>query len=374
VSRTSPALGQRAVWRAPGRVNLIGEHTDYNDGFALPFAIPAGVTAAVTSRPDETLLISSIQVQSTAEISMPDLAPGAVTGWAAYPAGVVWALAELAGERPGVHIHVDGDVPLGAGLSSSAALICSVASALNELWQLGLSPAELVAITRRAENDFVGAPTGGLDQLASLMCTRGHALLLDLRAGTADQVPMELAAADLAILVTDTREQHSHAHGGYAERRAACLESARLLGVDALRDIDITTLPEAERRLADPVLFRVTRHVVTENARVLETVELLRAGRVEAIGPLLDASHNSLRDDFAVSTPKLDAAVDAARTAGALGSRMTGGGFGGSTITLGRSGDVPAIEAAIARSYAHHGYRPPRSWAVQPAQGAARVD
>jgi galactokinase len=305
---------------------------------------------------------------------MPDLAPGAVTGWAAYPAGVVWALAELAGERPGVHIHVDGDVPLGAGLSSSAALICSVASALNELWQLGLSPAELVAITRRAENDFVGAPTGGLDQLASLMCTRGHALLLDLRAGTADQVPMELAAADLAILVTDTREQHSHAHGGYAERRAACLESARLLGVDALRDIDITTLPEAERRLADPVLIRVTRHVVTENARVLETVELLRAGRVEAIGPLLDASHNSLRDDFAVSTPKLDAAVDAARTAGALGSRMTGGGFGGSTITLGRSGDVPAIEAAIARSYAHHGYRPPRSWAVQPAQGAARVD
>ncbi|MEO6144009.1 MAG: galactokinase, partial [Dermatophilaceae bacterium] len=240
--------------------------------------------------------------------------------------------------------------------------------------RLGLSPTELVAITRRAENAFVGAPTGGLDQLASLMCTSGHALLLDLRAGTLDQVPMDLAAGDLAILVTDSREEHSHADGGYTERRVSCLEAARLLGVDALRDIDVATLPDAERRLADPVLIGVTRHVVTENARVLDTVELLRAGKIEAIGPLLDASHSSLRDDFAVSTPRLDAAVEAARAAGAIGARMTGGGFGGCIISLARVGDLPAIEGSIARAYAQNGYRPPRSWTVQPAQGAARVE
>lgn len=374
MSRIGAPPAQRARWRAPGRVNLIGDHTDYNHGFALPFAIPSGVTSTVTSRPDDTLLISSVQRQSTAEVSMPDLSPGAVTGWAAYPAGVVWALTEMTGHGPGVHIEVDGDVPLGAGLSSSAALICSVAAAVNDLWNLGLSRSELVTVTRRAENDFVGAPTGGLDQMASLMCTNGHALLLDFRAGTANQVPIDLAAADLAILVTDSREQHSHAVGGYAGRRAACLEAARQLGVDALRDIDLTTLPDAERRLADPVLIRATRHVVTENARVLDTVDLLRAGRIEAIGPLLDASHDSLRDDFAVSTPRLDTAVDAARAAGALGARMTGGGLGGCAITLSRTGDVPAIEAAIARSYAHQGYRPPRSWTVQPSQGTARVE
>lgn len=372
MSETAP--GRRAVWRAPGRVNLIGEHTDYNDGFALPFAIPAGVTAAVTARPDDTLLISSTQQESVVEALMRDLAPSSVTGWAAYPAGVVWALREIAGSMPGVHIQVDGDVPLGAGLSSSAALICSVASALNDLWGLGMSPTELVAITRRAENDFVGAPTGGLDQLASLMCTSGHALLLDLRAGTVDQVPMDLAAAGLAILVTDSREEHSHAHGGYNERHASCLEAARLLGVDALRDIDVATLSDAERRLADPVLIGVTRHVVTENARVLDTVELLRAGKIEAIGPLLDASHNSLRDDFAVSTPRLDTAVEAARAAGAIGARMTGGGFGGCIISLAHIDDLPVIDASIARAYDQNGYRPPRSWTVQPAQGAARVE
>ena len=372
MSDTAP--GRRAVWRAPGRVNLIGEHTDYNDGFALPFAIPAGVTAAVTSRPDDTLLISSTQQESVVEALMRDLAPGSVTGWAAYPAGVVWALREIAGRMPGVRIQVDGDVPLGAGLSSSAALICSVASALNDLWRLGLSPTELVAITRRAENDFVGAPTGGLDQLASLMCTSGHALLLDLRSGTVDQVPMDLAAAGLAILVTDSREEHSHAHGGYNERHASCLEAARLLGVDALRDIDVATLPDAERTLADPVLIGVTRHVVTENARVLDTVELLRAGKIEAIGLLLDASHSSLRDDFAVSTPRLDTAVEAARAAGAIGARMTGGGFGGCIISLAHIDDLPAIDASIARAYDQNGYGPPRSWTVQPAQGAARVE
>jgi galactokinase len=328
MSRVGAPPAQRARWRAPGRVNLIGDHTDYNHGFALPFAIPSGVTATVMSRPDDRLLVSSTQWQSVAEVSMTVLAPGAVTGWAAYPAGVVWAIAEMTGQRPGVHIEVDGDVPLGAGLSSSAALICSVAAALNDLWNLGLSRSELVALTRSSENDFVGAPTGGLDQMASLMCTNGHALLLDFRAGTANQVPIDLAAADLAILVTDSREQHSHAVGGYAGRRAACLEAARQLGVDALRDIDLTTLPDAERRLADPVLIRATRHVVTENARVLDTVDLLRAGRIEAIGPLLDASHDSLRDGIAVSTPRLDTAVDAARAAGALGARMTGGGLG----------------------------------------------
>jgi galactokinase len=237
-----------------------------------------------------------------------------------------------------------------------------------------MSQAELVTVTRRAENDFVGAPTGGLDQMASLMCTKGHSLLLDFRAGTASQVPMDLAASDLAILVTDSREEHSHADGGYAGRRASGIEAARLLGVDALRDIDIATLSEAERRLADPVLVRATRHVVTENARVLETVQLLRAGRIEAIGPLLDASHNSLRDDFAVSTPKLDAAVDAARASGALGARMTGGGFGGCTIALARTADVHAIEAAIAGAYAREGYGPPNCWTVQPAQGVALVE
>ncbi|HLI00428.1 MAG TPA: galactokinase [Acidimicrobiales bacterium] len=383
-------------WWAPGRVNLIGEHTDYNDGFALPFAIPLGVTATVEARDDGQLRISSAQEPDTLELPMTKLAPGAVEGWAAYPAGAVWALltragrlgagaapvsagaapagAGAGGSAPGLEVHVDGQVPLGAGLSSSAAIVCSTAAAADDLLGLGLERSELITLTRRAENDFVGAPTGGMDQTASLLCRSGHVLLLDTRTMTTRQVPFDPDAAGLAVLVTDTRIRHRHADGAYADRHDACARAAAALGVPALRDLAAADLPAALERLGDDdAAQRAVRHVVTENERVLRTVELLDAGRPAEIGPLLDASHQSLRVDFRVSTPEVDLAVETAKAAGALGSRITGGGFGGCTITLCRAGDIEGVQTAVSDAYAERGYEAPRFLVVTPAGAAHPV-
>jgi galactokinase len=366
-----------ARWRAPGRVNLIGEHTDYNDGFALPFAIQSGVTATVAGRADGMLRLCSAQEPAPVEVPIDGLAPGSVTGWAAYPAGVVWAIASAvgAGKWTGLDITIDGDVPLGAGLSSSAAVICSAAAAIDDLFALGLSRPELIRLTREAENSFVGAPTGGMDQTASLLCEPAHALFIDARTMATRQVPFDPEAAGLAVLVTDSRVRHEHAGGSYAERRQACLRAARTLGVGALRDVTIDDLAAALDELrGDAAAQRATRHVVSENDRVLRTVELLSRGETAAIGPLLDASHDSLRDDFKVTTPEIDLAVEAARAAGALGSRITGGGFGGCTITLAPSEDVAQIEGGIADAFAARGYRPVRFWLVKPSGRAHPVD
>ncbi|MCU1658231.1 MAG: galactokinase, partial [Pseudonocardiales bacterium] len=297
----------------------------------------------------------------------------ASAGWAGYAAGAAWVLRQSGVHIPGLRIALDSTVPTGGGLSSSAALVCSVSAALDELLELGLSAAELLDVTRSVENDFVGAPTGGMDQLASLNCIEGHALFCDMRSLAVRQVPLSLDDAGLSILVVDTRAEHRHASGEYRARRAGCERAARLLGVPALRDIGPADLEAALLRLPSDELRRYTRHVVTENDRVLQTVERLGAGRLRDIGPLLTASHESLRTDYQVSIPELDVAVDTLLGAGALGARMTGGGFGGSVIALLATGSVAAAIEAVTAEFAHHGFHEPAAFTAQPSRGAHAV-
>jgi galactokinase len=359
------------VWAAPGRVNVIGEHTDYNDGFVLPVALPHTTRAAVGRRTDGRLALASLQGDgAVVELAMADLAPGRPDGWAGYPAGVVDGLRDLL--PGGVSVLVDTDVPVGAGLSSSAALTCSVALALSDLVAPHLTRADLVELARRSENDFVGAPTGILDQSASLLCTAGAALFLDTREGRTEQVPLDLAAAGLELLVVDTRTSHTHADGGYGDRRRECEEAAARLGVPALRDIpDVDGLAPLE---GDDVLLRRARHIVTENARVLEVVRILRSSAdPRDIGPLLVEGHVSLRDDFQISTVELDACVDAAVAAGAHGARMVGGGFGGSAVVLVDRDRAEAVADAVRERFAQEGYTAPRTFDVVPSAGARRI-
>jgi galactokinase len=359
------------VWHAPGRVNFIGEHTDYNGGFALPFAISSGVVVAAAARADGIIALSSRQYPGSAvTVPVAALVPGLVKGWAAYPAGMVWALNSAGYQAGGVSLAVDADLPAGAGLSSSAALESAAGLALCDLSRLTLPRTELAAIGRRAENDFVGAPTGMMDQLAVLLGEAGQALLLDCRAGTATPVPLDPAAAGLALLIIDTRVQHELTDGGYGARRRACEDAARALGVGSLRDV---TDDSAASLLADPVLRRRARHVISENGRVLATAELLRAGQLPAVGPLLTASHVSLRDDFEVSWAEADAAVEAAIAAGATGARMTGGGFGGSVIALVPATIADDVAAAVTARFGRLGWRAPSITQTKPSAGARRV-
>ncbi|MFE0024478.1 galactokinase [Amycolatopsis sp. NPDC059021] len=378
VHGTAPA----GVWSAPGRVNLIGEHTDYNDGFVLPFALPHRLAAAASSREDGILTVSTLgddgQLQHSGPLEIASLVPGAVEGWAAYPAGVAWVLRDQGFGR-GADVVIAGDVPSGAGLSSSHALECAVSLALLGLAGIELdAPAtgvpgryEVARWVQRAENDFVGAPTGLLDQTASLCCTDSHVLFLDVRSGEMEQVPFGLAEAGVRVLIMDTRTKHSHADGGYGERRRGTERAAELLGVKALRDVTLDGLADALAALPAE-LAPLVRHVVTENQRVLDVVALLRAGRLAEIGPYLDASHVSMRDDYRISTPELDLAVESARAAGALGARMTGGGFGGSAIALVREPDLDRIGAAVEAAFAEAGGRRPRLFTAVPSRGAGR--
>jgi galactokinase len=355
------------VWHAPGRVNLIGEHTDYNDGLVLPFALAQGVTAAAARRDDGVLELRSRQSPDTVQVSGP--VPGSVTGWAAYAAGVAWALRAAGHDIGGASVLIDSDLPQGAGLSSSAALECAVAVALCDLYGLDLPRPELARIAQRAENDFAGMPCGILDQSASLLCTEGHALLLDCRSGLSAQVPLDLTG--LTLLVIETRAEHQLLDGGYASRRASCEKAAELLDVPALRDVE--DLGEALRRLEDPVLRRRAQHVVTENHRVEATVGLLRAGMAAEVGALLTASHLSLRDQFEVSWPEADVAVEEAVRAGARGARMVGGGFGGSVIALVPADRAQRVRDAVTEAYAARGWKEPRFLDAVPAAGARRV-
>ena len=358
------------VWAAPGRVNVIGEHTDYNDGYVLPVALPHTTRAAVARRTDGRVALASLQGDGVVvELGVDELAPGRPDGWAGYPAGVVEGLQDrLAG---GVSVLVDTDVPVGAGLSSSAALTCSVALALRDLVAPELTRIDLVDLARRSENDFVGAPTGILDQSASLLCTTGHALFLDTRTQRTEQVLLDLAAAGLELLVVDTGTSHTHADGGYGDRRRECEEAAARLGVPALRDVaDVAGLAG----LDDEVLLRRARHIVTENARVLEVVDVLRGtGDPRVIGPVLTAGHVSLRDDFQISTVELDACVDAAVEAGAHGARMVGGGFGGSAVVLVDRDRAGAVADAVRERFAREEYAAPRTFDVVPSAGARRL-
>jgi len=362
-----PARDERA-WRAPGRLNLIGEHTDYNDGYVLPLALPYGTTATVTARTDGVLAVRSAQ-RGNAELRAADLAPGRVDGWAAYVAGVVWALGEAGHDvTGGFDVAVDSDVPEGAGLSSSAALECSVVTALDELLGLGLDRTALAGLARRAENDFVGAPTGVMDQMASLLCTDAHVLFLDCRTLATEQVPFDPAAAGLAVLGVDSRSPHQLTDGAYAERRRSCERAARTLGVPALRDAT-----EADLDRLEGELLRRARHVVTEDARVLDTVAALRAGRVTDIGPLLSASHASMRDDFEITVPRVDLIASTAEAAGALGARMTGGGFGGCVLALVPADRSDAVRAAITDAYDRAGFGEPGFFPAVPSHGASRI-
>lgn len=361
------------VWQAPGRVNLIGEHTDYNEGFVLPFAIDKTARVAVAVRPDSTVrLLSTYGGQGLTTADVTTLDSAAAKGWTKYPLGVIWALQQRGIKVPGIDLLLDSDVPLGAGLSSSHAIECAVISALNELTGAGLQAEEMVLATQQAENDFVGAPTGIMDQSASLRGAKGHAVFLDCRTQEVQLVPFEAEPAGLVMLVIDTRVQHSHADGGYASRRASCELGAEALGVPALRDVTVDDLEEASG-LLDEVTFRRVRHVVMENDRVLQTVELLARQGPGAIGALLDASHVSMRDDFEISCPELDLAVDVSRSHGAIGARMTGGGFGGAAIALTPVAVEAEVRAAVVSAFADAGYGKPEIFTVTPAAGAHRI-
>jgi galactokinase len=359
------------VWVAPARVNLVGEHTDYNDGFVLPLAIDRRVAVAAARRGDDLLRLVSLD-KGERRLRLAEVGPGAVRGWAAYAAGPLWALQRDGAEVGGLDLVLGSDVPIGSGLSSSAAVECATLLAARDLYGGPDDPARLAAIAQRAENDVVGVPCGIMDQMAALACRAAHVLLLDCRSLEADQVPFAPADAGLALLVADTRVSHALADGAYAQRRGACEQAARVLGVPALRDATQAGLDTARDRLGE-LRYRRARHVVGENARVLEVAALLRAGRPEAIGDALSASHASLRDDYQVSAPELDTAVEAALAAGALGARMTGAGFGGCALALVPADAVADVGKAVAAAFADRGFREPALFAVRPADGAARV-
>ena len=359
---------------APGRVNLIGEHTDYNDGLVLPFAIERRTWCALTPRDDGVLRATTTLNHEVAELVVEALDPANLAAWSAYVFGVVWALREHGidvASRGGLDIAVASDVPLGAGLSSSAALECAVAVAIDQAWSLGLDREVLARVCQRAENGAVGAPTGIMDQTASLLGRAGHGVLLDCRDNRSDIVPLRFAENGLDVMVVDTRVAHEHVSGSYAERRASCDRGAAALGVTSLRDLSVADLARAKSVLDDET-FRRVRHVVTENDRVLATATTLASEGPRAIGPLLLASHASMRDDFEISIPELDRAVDAAMESGALGARMTGGGFGGSAIALIPREKFPLAQAAIVAAFDASGFREPHVFSVVPSDGARR--
>ncbi|GAA2496142.1 galactokinase [Streptomyces gobitricini] len=362
------------VWQAPGRVNLIGEYTDFNDGFVMPLALPHTAVAAVSRRTDGRLRVHSADTdQGVVQLDVDALEPLGHAGWAAYPAGVVWALREAGHPVTGADIHLASTVPTGAGLSSSAALEVVTALALNDLYGLGLAARELAVLGQRAENAFVGVPCGVMDQMASACCTEGHALYLDTRDLSTRQVPFDLDARGLRLLVVDTRVKHALGDGAYAERRAGCEAGARALGVRTLREVEFAHLSDALRRLGDETVRSYVRHVVSDNRRVERTIALLDAGDVRAVGPVLTEGHASLRDDLRVSCPELDLAVSSAIAAGALGARMTGGGFGGSAIVLVEAVDADTVAKAVVEAFAAAGHTAPRVFPAVPSAGARRV-
>ncbi|MFI6491710.1 galactokinase [Streptomyces sp. NPDC050564] len=362
------------VWAAPGRVNLIGEYTDFNEGFVMPLALPHTAVAAVSRRLDGVLRIHSADIEGPiVELHVDALEPRTNTSWAAYPAGVVWVLREAGHAITGADIHLASTVPTGAGLSSSAALEVVTALALNDLFELGLARPELAKLAQRAENDFVGVPCGVMDQTASACCDEGHALHLDCRDLSIRQIPFDLPAHGLELLVVDTRVKHALGDGAYAERREGCEEGARQLGVSHLRDVAYEELDAALARLSDERVRRYVRHVVSDDQRVERVVALLDAGDVRAIGPVLTDGHASLRDDLRISCPELDLVIDTATSSGALGARMTGGGFGGSAIVLVESADADTVTKAVEEAFAAAGFTAPRVFPAVPSAGARRL-
>jgi galactokinase len=366
-----PPLG---VFAAPGRVNLIGEHVDYNGGLCLPMALPHATYAAVAPRDDGTVTVTSHQQDDAFSASLDALGPGQATGWAAYAAGVLWALQEDGWELPGMDVVVDSRVPLGAGLSSSAAIECAVAIGAAEIAGATLDDdlrSALVRACMRAESEVAGAPTGGMDQTIALFGRADCALLLDCRDWSTSQIGWDPASADLTLLVVDTRASHSLSDGGYESRRRDCETAARTLGVELLRDVE--DHDEALGALDDERIRRRVRHVFTEIDRVRDAVRQLEAGDFKGLGASFTASHESLRDDYEVSADELDVVVDTALENGALGARMTGGGFGGSAIALLPTDSVDPVAAAVASAFEERGWQPPGLLTATPSPGARRT-
>jgi galactokinase len=371
------------VWAAPGRVNLIGEHVDYNGGLCLPIALPHRTFVALRRNPlgtpdeDRVRLVSSLDPHAVWTGSLDRIAPGNVRGWVAYTGGPAWALRQDGHGLGGFDAAIDSCVPLGAGLSSSAAIECAVAVALDEVFDLGYTGdegrARLAAVCVRAENEVAGAPTGGMDQAASLRTKAGHALLLDNLDASVRHVPFDLEAAGLELLVIDTEAEHALVDGQYAARRATCHAAAARLGVRTLREVSLSDLEAALAGLDDGDQRKRVRHVVTEIARVVAFEELVSTGRVRDVGPLLDASHTSLRDDYEVSVAELDVAVESARAAGALGARMTGGGFGGSAIALIEAGSASRVADAVLKAFKAHVMGTPSFLTAVAGKPAGRV-
>ena len=364
------------VWQAPGRVNLIGEHTDYNDGFVLPVAIDRSMVVAAGRRDDGVLRSWSTRDRG-GPVTRPvaEAGPGRSSGWAAYVEGMAWVLREQGIAVPGADLVVHADLPAGAGLSSSAALEAAVGLALLDLaHETNPDRVALALAGQRAETEVVGMPCGIMDQMAVLLGRAGHALFLDTRSRETELVPFDPAGRGLTLLVIDTRVKHTLVGSPYAERRRSCERAAETLGVRALRDVTLDDLEEARSSgKLDEVTFRRARHVVTENDRVLNVVEALRAGEMERIGPALAGSHASLRDDYEVSCPELDVAVEAAVAGGAVAARMTGGGFGGSALALAPIDGAGRVEQAVGEAFAAAGFGPPVVFAVSIADGARRV-
>ena len=383
------------VWAAPGRVNLIGEHTDYNAGLCLPIALPHRTYIALKPREDTSVrVVSDVSPDKVAQADLDGLAAGGVDGWAAYPVGVAWALREAGfGQVEGFDAAFTSCVPLGSGLSSSAAMTCSTALALDDVYGLGYGDSDAGRVTLinaaiKSENEMAGASTGGLDQNASMRCTEGHALLLDCRPEltpleNVSQQEFDLDKYNLELLVVDTQAPHQLNDGQYAQRRATCEEAAKILGVANLRvttdgiskaDDQFQALKETLDALPDETMKKRVRHVVTEIERVRSFVRAFAQGDIKAAGRLFNASHDSLAADYEVTVPELDIAVDVARKNGAYGARMTGGGFGGSIIALVDKGRSREVAQKIADAFAARGFHEPRALAAVASASAHRVD
>jgi galactokinase len=349
---------------APGRINLIGEHTDYNLGYALPIALAERTEVAFTPTGADALSVRSDAERGVAHIPL-DTAPGDVTGWAAYVAGVVWALRRAGHRAIGGDMSITSDVPMGAGLASSAALECAVLGALLQAASVDLDRTAQARIAQAAENEYVGAPTGLLDQLAILFGQECTAMLIDFDSVSVRPVPFDLDASDVVLLLIDSRARHHHAGGEYAARRASCERAAAQLGVASLREVGGQAVS-----VSDPVDARRARHVLTENQRVLDFVAALEESDFRRAGQILAASHVSMRDDFQITTAHIDLIVDTALEAGAAGARMTGGGFGGCVIALVPAMAVGRVAEAVRHTVSVAGYPEPTIRRTRAARGA----
>ncbi|HEV8486345.1 MAG TPA: galactokinase [Blastocatellia bacterium] len=365
----------RLFW-APGRVNLIGEHTDYNDGFVLPIGIDLGTVVAAGPRDHRHIRADSLTLNLSAEFDL-DGPPAAQKGdWYGYVEGVARTLEARGLRLVGANLAIDSNLPLGAGLSSSAALEMSAGLALLTLSRHEIEPIALALAGQSAEHTFVGTNCGIMDQCIAMLAEEGHALLIDCR--SLDTTPVPLNLDDMAFVVCDSRVKHSLATSQYNVRRAECEQGVALLGefrpgIRALRDVTEAELNEYQNRLPEPIRRRC-RHVVTENARTLAAAEALRAGEIDRVGSLMVESHNSLRDDYEVSCSELDLLVEiAASVEGVVGARMTGGGFGGCTVNLVRLNALEMFRERTMREYSETTGFSPLIHVVRATGGAGEI-